>query len=323
MKNLLLACALVVVLAFAPQRASAQTCTASMSTLDFGSVSPIASAAVNATGTLTVTCNWSVVSLAPTALVCLNLTPATPRYLTDTSSDKLRYDLYQDSARSLSWGSTSAGTTPISVTLTQPLLTTSASTTVTVYGQIAANQPTVPTLSNSNTLYTHVFSGAETSINYAYYVLGILGPPSCASITSGGTFGFTVNATVINNCNISATNIAFTATSLLNQTLTANGTITAQCTAGDAYKIALSAGSSGTTASRTMQRSGGGGTVKYQLYTDAALAGVWGDGTGGTTVATGVGTGNPASVTVYGVVPSQSTPAPGNYSDTITATIYF
>ena len=72
-----------------------------------------------------------------------------------------------------------------------------------------------------------------------------------------------------------------------------------------------------------MQRAGGGGTVGYQLYVDAAHTTPWGDGTAGTSMATGGGTGNQQVVNVYGVVPAQTTPAPGNYSDTITATISF
>jgi spore coat protein U-like protein len=293
-----------------------------MSTVDFGSVSPITSAPVNATATLVVSCNWTLVNLSPTVLVCVNLTPSSPRYISNTNNNRLRFDLYQDSARSLPWGSTAAGTTPISVSLSQPVLGTTATATINVYGQIAANQPTAPVINNGSTTYSHTFSGGETSLNYAYYVLGILGPPGCGAIGANGTFSFAATASVINNCNISATNIAFPAAGILNSELNATGTITAQCTAGDAYQISLSSGTSGRMAARTMQRSGGG-TVSYQLYTDSAHTGVWGDGTAGTTVAAGVGTGNASSVTVYGVVPAQTTPAPGNYSDTITATISF
>lgn len=63
--------------------------------------------------------------------------------------------------------------------------------------------------------------------------------------------------------------------------------------------------------------------MNYQLYTDAGHTHAWGDGTGSTTVATGTGTGNPVAIQVYGLVPAQSTPMPGSYSDTITATISF
>jgi spore coat protein U-like protein len=315
-------CALAALL---PARAHAQTCSATVSPISFGVVSPITRAAVDASGTISVTCNWTVVSLAPTALVCLNLAAAQPRTLTTPgSSATLQYDLYSDQAHTMSWGSTTAGTTPISVSLTQPLLGTSATVTLPYYGEIAPNQPTVPTTGNSDTLYSHAFSGTEISMTYAYYVLGILGPPGCSSITtSGGSPAFSASATVTNNCNINASNIAFPAAGLLNGTLSATGTITAQCANGDAFRISLNGGTSGQAAARKMQLTSGNATVAYQIYADQNYATPWGDSSGGTSTVTGVGTGNVASFTMYGRVLPQSTPQPGNYSDTITATISF
>lgn len=322
MKILSLMLCLLVALAIAPTRAQAQTCSAAMSAVNFGNVSPITSAAVNTTGTLVVSCSWNAVNLAPTAMVCVNLKPIAPRYLTNANNDMLRYDLYQDSAHSLSWGATTAGTTPISVSLTQPAYGTMASASISVYGQIGASQPATPVINNGSTAYGHTFSAGETSVNYSYYILGALGPPNCASISANGAFTFAVSASVVDNCNISATNVAFPASGLLTSQINATGTITVQCTAGGAYQVSLSSGASGTMGARTMLRSGGG-TVTYQLYTDSARTRVWGDGSGGTLTATGVGTGASTNLTVYGAVPAQTTPAPGNYSDTITATISF
>ncbi|MFM0057767.1 spore coat U domain-containing protein [Paraburkholderia phytofirmans] len=318
MKRLLLLLALCALLGIVPRHASAQTCTASPSALSFGNVSPINLSAVAATGSVTVQCTWPAVTLTPSVQVCLNMGGTTPRYL-NAGSNQLQYDLYQDAAHSLAWGSTTLGTTPISLTLQKPVSGTTASATVNFYGQIAANQPTVPTTGNSSTNYSQTLS--QTSLTYAFYLL--LGPTCAALTTSGGSFGFAVNATVVNNCLISATNIAFTSTGVLSSALNATGAITARCTNGDAYRIALSSGSSGNVAARQMQRLGGGGTVNYQLYTDSGHTSAWGDGTAGTTMSTGTGSGNAVSINVYGRVPAQSTPMPGSYSDTITATITF
>jgi spore coat protein U-like protein len=304
----------------APRHAQAETCTASASNVSFGSVSPIALGAVAATGTVSVTCTWSAISLTPSVLVCLNIGATSPRSLANGSSTML-YDLYQDAGHSVTWGSAYSGTTPASVTLVKPALGTSASTTVTIYGQIAANQPTVPTTGNSSTVYSEAFTGSLTSMNAGFYLLVA---PTCASLTtSNGTFPFTASATVINNCNISATNVSFGTAGTLSSTLAATGSITAQCTNGDAWKIALNGGGSGNVGARQMQRSGGGGTIGYGLYTNAAHSVPWGDGTGSSSTVTGVGTGTSQVVTVYGAVPAQTTPAPGSYSDTITATISF
>ncbi|KVA62274.1 hypothetical protein WI61_03410 [Burkholderia cepacia] len=317
--------ALLFVIAFAawcgvPHHARAESCTATASTVSFGSVSPISNAPVTATGTVSVTCTWSAVSLVPNVLVCLNLGGTSPRSLVN-GTNAMQYDLYLDGGHSVAWGSVYSGTTPASVTLAKPALGTSASATVTVYGQITGNQPTVPTTGNSTTTYSQQFGGNTTSINTGFYLLVA---PTCASLTtSSGTFPFGATADVINNCNINATNVSFGTASILSGTLAATGTITAQCTNGDAWKIALSSGGSGDVMARQMKRSGGGGTIGYGLYTDAAHSIGWGDGTGGSATVTGVGTGTAQVVTVYGAVPAQTTPAPGSYSDTITATISF
>ncbi|AOJ24453.1 MULTISPECIES: spore coat protein U domain-containing protein [Burkholderia] len=304
----------------ASSRAHAETCTATASTVSFGSVSPITRASVAATGTVSVTCTWSAVTLTPNVLVCLNLGGTSPRSLVN-GTNAMQYDLYLDAAHSVAWGSVYSGTTPASVTLVKPALGTSASATVTVYGQITANQPTVPTTGNSTTTYSQTFGGNTTSINAGFYLLGA---PTCASLTaSNGTFPFSATANVINDCNISATNVNFGTASVLSGALAATGSITAQCTNGDAWKIALNGGGSGNVTARQMQRSGGGGAINYGLYTDAAHSVTWGDDTGGSATVTGVGTGTSQAVTVYGAVPAQTTPAPGNYSDTITATISF
>ncbi|WP_051888544.1 spore coat U domain-containing protein [Caballeronia sordidicola] len=312
---------LVVALALGvPERASAQSCTAVASAISFGSVSPISGAAVATTGSVSVTCTWPAITLVPNAQVCLNLGGTSPRSLTN-GTNLLQYDLYQDAGHSLAWGSIYSGTTPISLTLVKPALGTSVTQAVPIYGQITANQPTVPTIGNASTLYNQTFGGSQTSINAGFYLLGA---PTCASLTaSEGTFPFSATATVVNNCNISATNLNFGATGLLSSALKATASITAQCTNGDAYQIALNGGTTANVAARQMTRSGGGGAVNYQLYVDSGLTTTWGDGTGGTTQATGTGTGNSQVLTVYGEVPAQTTPAPGIYTDTITATISF
>ncbi|HZZ03745.1 spore coat U domain-containing protein [Paraburkholderia sp.] len=318
MKRLLLLLMLCALLGVLPQRASAQTCSASPSALSFGNVSPIGLGAVAATGTISISCTWPAVTLTPSVQVCLNMGGTTPRYLA-IGSNQLQYNLYQDAAHSLAWGSTALGTTPISVTLNKPVTGNTATTSVNFYGQITASQPTVPTSGNANTVYSQTLG--QTSLNYGFFLL--LAPGCAALTTSGGSFGFTASATVVNNCLISATNVAFTSTGVLSSALNATGAITARCTNGDAYEIALNSGSSGNVAARQMQRSGGGGAVNYQLYTDAARTSAWGDGTAGTTMATGTGSGNAVAITVYGRVPAQTTPMPGSYSDTITATISF
>lgn len=301
-------------------RVHAETCTATASSINFGNVSPIAGAAVAGSGTVSITCTWSAVTLTPSVQVCLSVGATSPRSLSN-GTNTMAYDLYRDSAHSLIWGSVYNGTTPIGVQLTKPSSGTSASTTVTYYGLIAANQPTVPTVNNGSTIYSQNFGGNQTALNYGFY--GLVAP-SCTSLTtSAGTFPFTASATVVNNCTISATNISFGTAGVLSTALAAAGAISARCTNGDAFRIALNGGSSGSVATRTLQRQGGGGAVSYQLYTDSARSVPWGDGSAGTSMVTGTGSGNTQAINVYAKVPAQATPSPGTYSDTITATIVF
>lgn len=301
--------------------AYADSCTVSAQTTSFGSVSPITQAAYTTTSTVGVTCTWDTLSLNTTALVCLNLGATSPRAMTN-GANQVQYDLYQDNGYTQVWGAVANGTTPMSVTLTRPGTGTSANANLTVYGRIAPNQPTVPSVNNSSTLYSQTFAGNQASYSYNFALLGIQLVP-CTSQASAGTFAYSTNATVVNNCLINATNVAFPATGVLTSAQTATGSISAQCTNGDAFQIALNGGSSSNVAARTMQRSGGGGTVGYQLYQDAGYTQPWGDGTSGTSMATGTGSGLAQAITVYGRVPAQATPAPGDYSDTITATISF
>jgi spore coat protein U-like protein len=316
----LIAITLLVGLAGVSGHADAQTCTASSSGVMFGSVNPIAMSAVAATGTIDVTCTWPAVTLLPSVLVCLNLGGTSPRALVN-GTNQLSYDLYTDMGHTIAWGSALTGGTPISVTLNKPT-GTSLTTTVTVYGQVGANQPTVPTVNNATTQYTQSFTAANTSINYGFYLL--LGPTCATLTTSNGSFPFTVSAPVTNNCTITATNIGFAPAGLLSSALSATGSINARCTNGDAFRIAINGGSSGNVVARKMVRmDGSGGAVSYQLYVDQSHTSAWGDGTNGTTMATGVGTGNQQVITVYGQVPAQSTPAPGSYQDTVMATISF
>ncbi|WP_322022100.1 spore coat protein U domain-containing protein [Burkholderia sp. BCC1977] len=316
-----LSCLLLAALLGMPWTAArADTCSVTPPVPSFGSVSPITLQAYTTNSTMTVSCTWDALSLNTGVLVCVNLGGTSPRYLAN-GTNQMQYDLYQDSGYSQPWGAVGTGTTPISVSLTKPLLGTSASTNVTIYGRIASNQPTVPTVNDASTVYTQSFSGNQAAYSFSFSLLGVL-PTPCASQSTAGTMTVTATATVINNCIISATGVAFPAAGVLASALTASGSISARCTNGDAFQIALNGGASGSVAARTMQRSGGG-SVSYQLYQDSGFTKPWGDGSSGTSMATGTGSGFAQAIAIYGRVPAQATPAPGNYSDTITATISF
>ncbi len=76
----------------------------------------------------------------------------------------------------------------------------------------------------------------------------------------------------------------------------------------------LSGGQSGNTAARL--QSAAGARVNYNLYTSASYATVWDNVTGVTQTATGQSAGCRCTA-----IPVQTTPATGNYTDTVQVTI--
>jgi spore coat protein U-like protein len=139
------------------------------------------------------------------------------------------------------------------------------------------------------------------------------------------TTTFNVQITITNACVIvSATNINFGSVGVIGTPgVSATGTITTQCTLLAPYNIGLDAGTgTGATVAARLMTSAATNTVTYSLFQDAAHTLVWGNTIGTNTVAS-VGTGASQAFTVFGFVPSQTTPPSGVYNDTITVTVTF
>ena len=89
------------------------------------------------------------------------------------------------------------------------------------------------------------------------------------------------------------------------------------CNPGVNYTLTFDAGQNATQiADRAMKREGGTELVNYQLYQDAARANVL-------NTISGTGTGTSQVITVYGRVPAQTAPPPGNYRDVVIITVAF
>jgi spore coat protein U-like protein len=144
------------------------------------------------------------------------------------------------------------------------------------------------------------------------------------------TTTFTVSVTITASCTISASNLAFGSQGVLAANVDQTSTITVQCTNTTPYTVGLDNGLN-FSATRRMKDTGAGTTfVGYGLYTDVARANAWTTTTstttctGGTnTCAIGTGSGSNQTITVYGRIPPQTTPAPATFNDTVTATITY
>jgi spore coat protein U-like protein len=152
-----------------------------------------------------------------------------------------------------------------------------------------------------------------------------------AGIAQAATTGtsFQVTATVQSTCSATAATLAFPNYTPGGGAQIGNTTISVKCTKNTPFTVALNAGS--TTGDAFTQRVMGGSganTLQYNLFTSAALAQIFGDGTGGTgTVAgTGLGVATANAVQVFGQVPDSATnqaAVPGAYADTITVTVTY
>ena len=127
-------------------------------------------------------------------------------------------------------------------------------------------------------------------------------------------------------CSVSSTSLAFgDYEPMTTVPLDAAGEITVRYRQGPgAFRVELSAGASMNQLARGMTGPGAG--LAYNLYVDSTRLSIWGDGNGGTSVASGnhEGSGNITyRVPVYGRVDASQDPYPGVYTDSIVISVFF
>ena len=126
-------------------------------------------------------------------------------------------------------------------------------------------------------------------------------------------------------CTVSTTGMSFGNYDVFSASAdTSTGTITYHCGNGDKdIIITISKGSSTTFSPRTLRS--GTEVLQYNVYRDAALSTVWGDGTSGTGTYSNHNPPNNQDVdlTVFGSAPALQDVAVGSYADTVIVTINF
>jgi len=146
------------------------------------------------------------------------------------------------------------------------------------------------------------------------------------------TTTFQVTATVINDCIISSSNIAFgnydptVATAVTNSA----GAVTATCTMGDSVSVALgqgaNAGTGSTAAVPARQMVSGTNKLPYHIYIASTGTTEWGTGTVGTNepaAQTSVSVLTPLSFPLYGSIPAGENVPAGSYTDSVIATVTY
>ncbi|USX27584.1 spore coat U domain-containing protein [Oxalobacteraceae bacterium OTU3CINTB1] len=314
--------------------ARADNCTIAPQNIVFPSVSSISSVPVYASATFKVTCTWTDFLgnlLTPNVTVCLYLGAGSNSSSTVTSTRQVgngamraNYNIYTDAtyAPARIWGGW-VGTdtpTPITFTLTKSGGLGTLEQNVTLYGRLAADATLAALAVGPNDLtFTSDFGAGNGLMQYIFFLL----PATGCALGPTLPIVFQVRAAVINDCNINVGNLAFPNSSLLNSNVRTTSTMSVQCSKSTPYRVALSAGTYGAaTTARRMRNVSTTELLSYQISNTLDGAS-WGDGSGGTTIVSGTGTGGTQTQTVYGLVPPQSTPSPGDYKDTVTATVVF
>ncbi|MBH1970774.1 spore coat protein U domain-containing protein [Moraxellaceae bacterium AER2_44_116] len=120
-------------------------------------------------------------------------------------------------------------------------------------------------------------------------------------------------------CSINVQSVNFGSYDIFsNIALDSTGNIDVVCDANMNYKITLSTGA-GTYSSRKMLYATS--WLNYNLYIDAAMTSVWGDGTLGTAVINDKS--RSRSYAIYGRIPARQNVYAGSYSDSLIVSVYF
>jgi spore coat protein U-like protein len=155
----------------------------------------------------------------------------------------------------------------------------------------------------------------------AIVAAGFSDPASAATATAN----LGVSATVVNNCTISTTALAFGSydpvVAHASTDLDGTGTVTVACTKGATSTIGLGLGSNASGSTRRM--TDGSNYLTYELYQDAGRTTVWGDAGAGLYSPGAAPSKAARNFTVYGRVASNQDIPAGSYNDTVVATVNF
>lgn len=325
-------------LALACGHARADSCSVAQTNIVFPEVSSISTSDAYVNAIFRVTCTWtSFVAglLFPNATVCLYLgggsgnttaNATIPRQLLN-GTKRVNYNLYTDTSYAASkvwggWSGTDSAANVISFTLTKSdNVTGSLVRDVNLYGKLNADAAlSSMNVGPDNLSFSSSFGGGSVLMRYIFFLTGT---GNCLLGTSI-SMPFTVSAPVINDCTINVGALVFPTASLLTSAVRSTATLTTRCSLNTAYKITFDKGSTAGNSIAVRKMIGGPSNqlVTYQISNVLDGASL-GDGSGGTVFMTGTGNGATQTRTVYGLVPPQTTPAPGDYKDAVTATVWF
>ncbi len=328
MNSSVLRCCLVLLLLgcglfrMVPAQAAPTTCSATVTTLAFGNVTPQSSLTYT-TATLTYTCTTTSNS-ADFIAACFRIPAgpfdsanANPRNMQNLLLLLLQYQIYQDAAHTMPWGSIS-GT--LGTQLYVPVMVPAHGTTIgtaTLYGEVLPGQTTAVPGS-----YSESITNGQINVSDG----GGMYPANCNGGNVQATnFTVTATATVVNPCTVSASPLNFGAVAAGTSNVAGSTSIGVTCSVNVAYNIGLTPGNNATNGLGSMIGQVNGASMPYQLYQNAAHNAVWGNlSTNMLTAANGLqtGTGSQQNYTVYALVPNTNF-TPDTYQDTVTVSVTY
>lgn len=340
----LLAAALsAALLSLLPAQQAWARCTATMDSINFGNVDFLVPNTPQVQTSVTVTCTkQSNIDRVQKFNVCLAAdggqggqeikTQVDPRHLClngscTANNPPLEYNFYIDANYATVWGATNKSRgSNINKVISIPAGSVSKTETFPIYAKIDPSQANV-----TRGHYTADFSGTSTAITNIATNSDTARACSNADFRRySERFPFTVSATVINNCHISAPqdinfgNVNPAATNLQGQTY-----FDVTCTKDIPYNIGLQP-SNGNDAGQGEMRAvqaGNTDTVLYTLRSRPGMNGLdWGNliskGSVGNDVS-GRGTGLPQRHNIYATVNSVAGSRPGEYRDKVIINVHY
>ncbi|KAF0810336.1 hypothetical protein A167_01017 [Alcanivorax sp. S71-1-4] len=297
--------------------------------VNFGNIDPFSATSTDITQTLSWTCNKPVLD-ALSATLCIYATrgnasttgSVTPREMAHSSgSPTINYNLYRNAARTQVIGQ--AGETvnqgiavPVNFSLLGCVIILACSTsgTATLYGRLTAPVNAASKAGN----YVSSMANSRVSV-----ISGTLtGNCDNQNLAASSTYVLQAQATVLDQCRVSATDMAFGPHGLLLAPVDAQSTVSVRCSNETDFSVSLDNGLNAAGSQRRMV-SAGSNLLPYEIYRDGARTQRWGSAPGETVTGVGLGTATVLDLPVYGRVPANTLAAPGDYTDTLTVEVTF
>lgn len=135
-----------------------------------------------------------------------------------------------------------------------------------------------------------------------------------------------VTATVINNCTVVASPMAFgtTLTTVGSANIDSSATLALVCTPNASYYVAMDDGANVSGGVRRMKGTLNGAYLPYEIYADSSRSQRWGQNQGTNTVGGNAGATGSTTLTAYGRIPASASAVSADaYTDTVTVTVNF